>query len=149
MDEPSAGREAVPRRLRPRDRLNIALGIVLTAIGVLGIITPVLPTTVFLLMASALFLKSSPRLHARLHRSKVTGPYLSAYTRGTGLSRGRKAIVVVVLWATLIVSAWFVRETLWVLILLAAVGVGVTLHVALIRPRQRPAQRVPADRSRA
>ncbi len=41
------------------------------------------------------------------------------------------------LWVTLLVSAWFVREHLWVLILLAAVGVGVTIHIATIRARAK------------
>ncbi|MFW6288462.1 MAG: YbaN family protein [Spirochaetota bacterium] len=120
---------------RARRYFYAGLGILLTAIGVIGIVTPVLPTTIFLILASGLFLKASPALHERLHRSPVTGPYLRAYTEGNGLSLRRKLTTIALLWLTLLVSAWFVRERIWLLILLAAVGVGVTIHIATIRPR--------------
>jgi hypothetical protein len=114
----------------------VVLGVVLTGIGVIGIVTPILPTTVFLLVASGLFLKASPRLHRILHTNRITGPYLRAYVDGTGLSVGRKLFTIGLLWVTLAVSAWFVREQLWLLLLLAAVGAGVTIHVATIRARK-------------
>lgn len=120
-----------------RQTVNVVLGVFFTAIGIIGIVTPVLPTTVFLLIASALFLKASPRLHRKLNGSRITGPYLRAYTDGAGLSCGRKLMTVIILWATLLTSAWFVRDHLWVLGLLGVVGVGVTIHIATIRPRSR------------
>ena len=143
---------------RVRRYFYAGLGILLTAIGVIGIVTPVLPTTIFLILASGLFLKASPALHERLHRNRVTGAYLRAYTEGKGLSLRRKLSAIGFLWVTLFVSAWFVREHLWVLILLAAVGVGVTIHTVTIRARgARPIRAVatapqsqsPPDRSTA
>lgn len=122
-----------------RRRLFAALGILFTAIGVVGIITPVLPTTIWLLLASGLFVKASPRLHRWLHANRMTGPYLRAYTEGAGLSRGRKIAAIATLWASLLISGWFVRGHPWVLALLVVVGVGVTIHVVTIRahPQRR------------
>ncbi|MFW5685781.1 MAG: YbaN family protein [Spirochaetota bacterium] len=122
---------------RVRRYVYVGVGLVSTAIGVVGIVTPVLPTTVFLLIASGAFVKASPRLHRRLHTGRLTGPYLRAYTEGTGLSVRRKLATIGLLWASLVVSGWFVREHGWVLALLAVVGVAVTIHVATIRPRRR------------
>ncbi len=107
----------------------IVLGLLLTAIGIIGIVTPVLPTTVFFLMAAALFAKTSPRLLAWLGRNRVTGPFLRAYRSGEGISSRHKTFTISFLWLTLLVSAWFVRDRYWLLGLLGAVGIGVTLHV--------------------
>lgn len=113
----------------------IAIGILLTGIGVLGIITPLLPTTVFLLMAGALFAKASPALQVWLYENRITGPFLKAYGDGAGLSRGRKIFTVSILWITLMTSAWFVRDIWWVLLILAAVGIGVSWHVITIKAK--------------
>ena len=121
---------------RIRRYLYIGLGLLFTGIGIVGIVTPVLPTTVFLLIAGGLFVNASPRLHNWLNGNRVTGPFLKAYSHGTGLSRGRKAVTIVFLWVTLLISAWFVRERWWVLAILGAVGIGVTWHVASLRPRK-------------
>lgn len=135
--ESNARSGAGPRSGRPgRKWIVVTLGVFFTALGVIGIVTPILPTTVFLLLASALFLKASPRLHDRLHNSSITGPYLRAYTAGEGLSRRRKTRTITILWVTLLVSGWFVRQTTWVLVLLAVVGIAVTVHIATIRPRR-------------
>ncbi len=109
------------------------LGVLCIGVGFLGIITPVLPTTIFLLAASWLFVRSNPGLYRWLHGNRFTGPYLRAYTEKQGLSRRRKASVIVTLWVCLVISMWFVRDTVWVLGVLGCVGIGVTIHVATIR----------------
>ena len=122
---------------RRRRVIYNAAGLVLTGVGILGIITPVLPTTIFFILASALFIRSSPRIHRWLNTSRLTGPYIEAYTAGQGLSRRRKFSTIAMLWVTLGISGWFVRDVLWLLLLLGGVGAGVTIHVATIRPRKR------------
>lgn len=77
-----------------------ALGTIAVALGVLGIFLPLLPTTPFLLLASACFVRSSPRLHKRLMDSPLGG-YLQAYTNGHGLPRRAKFVIVGVLWISL------------------------------------------------
>lgn len=47
-------------------RLMFALGLACTALGIVGIILPVMPGTVFLLIAAWAFSRSSARLHAWL-----------------------------------------------------------------------------------
>ncbi len=113
-----------------------SLGIVFLIIGIIGIVTPVLPTTVFFILASGFLLKSNPVLYRWLHRNRLTGAYLRVYTRGEGLSRKSKGWSIATLWITLLISGWFVRNLWPVLTLLAAVGVGVTWHIASIKPRE-------------
>lgn len=61
-------------------------GILLVAIGVIGIFLPVLPTTIFLILASACFIKSSPKADEWLKNHKVLGIYIKNYQDKTGLT---------------------------------------------------------------
>jgi len=74
MERPG-GRE--PRaRLRAGAVLWTALGALFVALGAAGVVLPLVPTTPFLLLAGTCFLRGSPRLHRKLHESRVFGPYL-------------------------------------------------------------------------
>lgn len=108
-------------------------GILFTIVGLVGIVLPVIPTTGPLILASGFFIHSSPGLHRWLNGNRVTGPYIRAYTEKRGLSLRRKLGTIAFLWFGLSVSAYIMRDSTWVLLLLAAVGVGVSIHVATIR----------------
>lgn len=53
--------------------LWFALGGTALALGAIGVVLPVLPTTPFVILAAFAFGKSSPRLHAWLLRSRLFG----------------------------------------------------------------------------
>lgn len=61
------------RAARP---LLLAAGWVALALGVIGIVVPLLPTTPFLLLAGACFARSSRRAHAWLVSNRWFGPPL-------------------------------------------------------------------------
>jgi len=108
---------------------------------VVGVLVPVLPTTPFLLLAAASFLRSSERLHRWLLGNRVFGEYLRRYHNGEGLPLASKVTTLVVLWASLAVSAFAaVPDRLWWLrIILLLVGAGVTVHILRIKTRRRQA----------
>lgn len=54
----------------------LSLGLTFTAIGLVGAVLPVLPTTPFMILAALCFAKSSPRLHDWLYNHRVFGPSL-------------------------------------------------------------------------
>lgn len=54
--------------------LFFVLGLALTALGIVGAFLPLLPTTVFLILAAACFARSSPRLEAWILNHKQFGP---------------------------------------------------------------------------
>ncbi|HKU05790.1 MAG TPA: YbaN family protein [Bradyrhizobium sp.] len=59
------------------------LGWVMVALGVIGALTPLLPTTIFLIIAAACFARSSPRLEAWLLDHPTFGKPLRDW-RATG-----------------------------------------------------------------
>jgi uncharacterized membrane protein YbaN (DUF454 family) len=122
------------------------LGVFFTLVGIGGVVLPVLPSTVFFILASGFFIHSNPILYRWLHNSKITGAYLRVYTTGVGLSLQSKAWTIGLLWTSLAISSWFVRTNIVVLGILALVGVGVSWHVATIRPRKISAEKLALHR---
>lgn len=58
-------------------------GLFLVALGVIGIVLPVMPTTIFLILAAGAFARSSPRLEAWLVGHPLLGPPIRRW-RETG-----------------------------------------------------------------
>ena len=106
----------------------IAAGTLSVAVGIAGIFVPLLPTTVFLLLAAACYVRSSNRLYRWLLTNRVTGSYVANYRAGNGIPARAKAISICVLWITLAVSAFMV-QIWWIWITLGAVAVGVPLFI--------------------
>lgn len=117
----------------------IVIGCLAVAMGVAGILLPLVPATPFLLLAAACFSRASPRLNAWLHDNRWFGPYLRSYRSGLGLPLHGKIGILVFLWLSLGSSAlWGVPRDMWaVQLLLLAIGVGVTFHIARMRTARR------------
>jgi uncharacterized membrane protein YbaN (DUF454 family) len=71
--------------------------------GTLGIFVPGLPTTVFLLLASYFFARSSPRLHRRLIEHPRLGPYLKL-AQGRAMPLRAKLISLGAMWGGIVMS---------------------------------------------
>ncbi|KDM93203.1 YbaN family protein [Photobacterium galatheae] len=91
-------------------------------LGVLGIFLPLLPTTVFLLLASACFMRGSPQLHKWLHSHPHFGPVLENWHQHRAISTKvkRRANLMIVLSFTLSV---FIVPVNWVKVLLIVIAV--------------------------
>lgn len=114
----------------------IICGWLLVALGGIGIVLPLLPTTPFLLLAAICFSASSQKAYRFLLRSRMFGQYIEHYRTGRGVSLAAKVRAIVFLWALLILSAVVISK-LWVILVLAAVGIGVTLHLLLLKTRPK------------
>lgn len=115
--------------------LNL-IGALAVVLAVLGVFLPLLPTTPFLLLASACFLRGSPRLHRWLHENPVFGRHLADFESGRGVSPRVKATALALLWTSLAFSAW-AAPLAWVAWLLLALGVAVSGYLLLRLPTRR------------
>ncbi|MGA0531018.1 YbaN family protein [Hansschlegelia sp. KR7-227] len=59
----------------------LALGLILTGVGIAGVILPLLPGTIFLILAAGCFARSSPRLEGWLLAHRRYGPAVAAWRR--------------------------------------------------------------------
>ncbi|HOE08909.1 MAG TPA: YbaN family protein [Treponemataceae bacterium] len=120
--------------------LYLTAGFLTLGTGVVGIFIPVLPTTPFLLLAAACFLKSSKKLYTWLTVHKVFGKYIENYIKYKAVSRNSKIVSIAVLWAVLSISL-FVSNSLHIKLFLAAVGIGVTCHLLLLKSLEKVLQK--------
>ena len=67
-----------------------ALGLLAVALGAIGIVTPLLPTVPFLLLAAFCFARSSDRLHGWLINHPTLGPPIRDWQRSGAIQRRAK-----------------------------------------------------------
>lgn len=107
------------------------LGCLSLALGVVGIFVPLLPTTPFLLLSAALWVRSSPRLYGWLLAHRLFGTYIRNYRENRAVPLRAKVVTLALMWASML---WCVCRPLagiaWAQVGLLAVAAGVTWHVA-------------------
>lgn len=111
----------------------IAGGFLFVAIGILGMFLPLLPTTVFFLIAAWCFARSSEKFHSWMHNNRLFGKYLSNYSARKGMTLHSKIFSISFLWLGMIVSIIFATELLYIRILLVAIAIGVSWHILAIK----------------
>lgn len=117
--------------------LWLILGCVMLALGVIGAFLPVMPTTIFLILAVGCFSRSSPRLERWLLDSPTYGPSLRAWREQGAVSRKGK------LYASLGMAVgyglfwWGAHPSLWL-----ALGVGVFFLASAAYVLTRPSPKI-------
>jgi uncharacterized membrane protein YbaN (DUF454 family) len=101
-----------------------------------GIFLPVLPTTPFLLLAAALWMRGSPRLYERLMAHKRLGPYIRDFRQHRAIPFRAKIVSVAMLWTTILLSAFLAVHAWWLRVLLTAVAIAVTIHILSFKTRR-------------
>lgn len=107
-------------------------------LGILGILIPGLPSTVFFLITASLYLKSSEKLYNRLISNKYIGPYILNYRKTKGLTPKMKIYSIVFMWIMISCSVlFFIHKPVADYIVLTAGVVG-TFVVGLLIPTIKP-----------
>lgn len=123
--------------------LNI-IGCIAVVLALLGVFLPLLPTTPFLLLASACFVRGSDRLHRWLLNNRVFGEYLRNFESGKGIPLRAKIVAITVMWVSMGWSMMIVRPVPLKL-MLAAIGVAVTIYLVRLKTLRTAAAR-PAEK---
>lgn len=119
MQETSAA--GTPARL-----LYAAVGWCAVALAIAGVMLPGVPTTVFVLVASYCFSRSSPRFEQWLHRNRWLGPRLERVAHAGGMSPSAKRAALTAMWIAVLLSSTVLFQLHWaaavVTLALGAVG---------------------------
>jgi len=115
----------------------LAIGWLSVLLGVIGIFVPVLPTTPFLLLAAACFVRSSRRFYLWLVNHKHLGPWIRDYLEGNGIPLKGKVYAIGLMWASIGLSCYLVPMP-WARAFMLTSAVLVTLYI--LRQRTLPAR---------
>lgn len=110
--------------------LGVIFGSLFLGLGIVGIFVPLLPTTPFLLLAAALYVRSSPRLYAWLLNQRHLGSYIRNFRENRAIPLQAKIVSVSLIWLTMgycifrVVDAWW-----WAQLGLFLLAVGTSWHI--------------------
>ena len=108
----------------------IILGCISLALGVLGIFLPMLPTTPFLLLSAAAWLKASPPLYEWLLNHRVFGEYIRNFREHRAIPLRVKIISVTLVWLTIGYCIFFVvDEWWWAQVLMGLLATAISWHI--------------------
>ncbi len=109
----------------------LLLGLLFTALGAVGVFLPVLPTTPFMLLAAACFVRSSPALNQRLVENRLFGTYISQWQREKTVPRDakRKAYGLVVVSFALSIA---LIDAVWLRWMLLVIGILLLIFLACL-----------------
>ena len=119
-----------PRLLR---WLLVTAGMLSVSLGFVGVFVPILPTTPFLLLAAACFLRSSDRLYHWLMSHRVFGPCLQNYREHRALTLRAKVITTVGIWASIGYAVIFAAESVALRIALLVIACAVNAHILRLK----------------
>lgn len=112
------------------------MGTLSTGLGIIGIFVPILPTTPFLLLAAACYMRSSERFYQWLTNNRIFGVYVRNYIEGRGMPARMKVFTILLLWLTIALTIAFAVQDVAIRIVLVCISIGVTVHIVLIRKRK-------------
>jgi uncharacterized protein len=114
------------------------LGTVFLSLGAIGIVVPILPTTPFLLLAAACYVKGSARMSYWLNNNKLFGSYLRNYREGKGMSARNKIFTLTFMWATMLYAVFFLTHVLVYQVVMVIVPAAVSFHLLRIPTYRKP-----------
>jgi uncharacterized membrane protein YbaN (DUF454 family) len=107
----------------------LAIGWVSLGLGAVGLFVPVLPTTPFVLLSAACFLRSSERLHRWLVDHPVFGVHIEEYLAGRGLTRKTKIVALSTLWGSVLLSTILFVPLLVADLIIYGIAIAVTIYI--------------------
>ena len=110
-----------------------AIGIISVGLAAIGVFVPLLPTTPFLLLAAACFIRSSGRLYNWLVTHRWFGPHIRNYREHKAVALKVKVSTLGLLWGTIGYAAFGALDSWPPRILLLLVAGCVTAHVLSLK----------------
>lgn len=107
-------------------------GTIFLILGIIGLILPVMPGTVFLILATACYIRSSEKMYLWLINNRWFGKYARLYLEERSMPLKAKIIASLSMWTSISISAYYVDSPV-IRIILISVGISVTLYFVYLK----------------
>jgi uncharacterized membrane protein YbaN (DUF454 family) len=111
----------------------ILIGWLCVALGVIGIFLPVMPTTVFLLIAAACFARSSEKFYVWLLTNKYLGKFVLNFREKRGMTIKSKIIALTTLTLVLGYTIIFAIDLTWLQVLLTLLYLSISAYILSLK----------------
>jgi uncharacterized membrane protein YbaN (DUF454 family) len=118
--------------------LLVIAGTVFVALGVAGVLLPVVPSTPFLLLAAACYARASRRFYNWLLNSRAFGPLILEWQRYHAIPYRTKLTAIALMAVSLSISIVVFVRPLALQLLLAVLGVLLAIYMYRIPSRDHP-----------
>ena len=103
-----------------RNKIKVFLwkiaGLLCVALAIVGAILPILPTTIFLIMATTCFAKSSPKLQQLLLKNKTFGPIIQQWQQHRSIPSKTKKTALFTMLLSVVWSGYLLQNMLLTLL---------------------------------
>lgn len=107
----------------------IFAGTLSIALGVIGIVVPLLPTTPLILLGAACYIKASDELYQKLIRNKWLGGYIKDFREKNGITLKNKVLSLSMMWVSILGSIFLFEFNFWLAGILIIVAVTVSAYI--------------------
>lgn len=119
------------------NKILVGLGSFFLVLGIVGIFIPILPTTPFLLLATACFARGSKRFYNWLINNRWLGRYIQNYQEGRGIPLTVKLCIITLLWITITFSIIVIVSNYVIQMILIIIAIVVTIHILTIKTMKK------------
>ena len=111
--------------------IYFSFGLFLTVLGLLGVIIPGLPTTVFMILAAACFFRSSTKMYNWVINHPLFGESVLRFRSGKGIPIKAKYTSIIMMWFFISTSIFFFLHShaLWLKTIIALSGFIGTIFI--------------------
>jgi hypothetical protein len=115
----------------------IAAGSVCVGLGIIGIVVPGMPSTVFFLIAAACYVRSSERLYNKLLNNQAVGRHIRNFREKRAMPMRAKVLALAMGWTAILLSTALAIQATPLrvfMILLGIIMTAVILSVKTLKP---------------
>ena len=106
-------------------------GLFLTGLGLLGVVLPGLPTTIFMILAAACFFRSSTKMYNWVIDHPLFGESVLRFRSGEGMPVKAKYTSIIMMWFFILTSIFFFLHShaLWIKMIITLSGFVGTIFI--------------------
>lgn len=116
--------------------LYLSLGVFFLGFGLIGVVLPLIPTVIPVLLAAFFFSKSSERFHDRLLEHRLLGGIVRDWRDGVGFTLKAKTVAIVATIISFTISIVFIVDPTILRVGLIALAAALIVYMASVPTKQ-------------